>query len=174
MRSLAWALSLVAVVSLAGCGFNAKTQAGRVNTNPSIRVQHGLLSGTVVEVDTVGRVSAAKLEYGPKEGLKAENLDIDSNPVPMVDARTKMISEAFLPLAEENTELNRVYGENTAIILEGIAKLATGILDGLPAGQLRQAVVGVVEAIAEAKVEAAKVAASQPAGKSDALSGPAE
>lgn len=169
MRRLFWVSVVVVGVMLlgmnTGCGFNAKTQAGAVNVSPSVQVDHGWFSGTRVKIDTVGKVTADELAFKKDEGLTAKNLVIDSNPVPMVDARTQQILTAFLPLSKENTELNRVYGTNAVIILDAMGLAAERVLNGLPAGQLRQAVENVVKTIAEAKIELAKAAATQPDGK---------
>lgn len=178
MKRIGWLLVLVCSLMLlgmnTGCGFNAKAQAGAVNVSPSVEVEHGWFSGTHVKIDTVGRVTADTLNFKKNEGLTASGLVIDSNPVPMVDARTNQILTAFLPLSKENTELNRVYGANAVAIIDAMGFAAERVLNGLPAGQLRQAVVGVVEAIAEAKVECVKAASTQPAVKPDGPVAPVE
>jgi hypothetical protein len=155
-----------------GCGFNANAQTGPVQTGPNQnagvyfeRTLFGVRAGIVGPES----VKATKIEVNKQTGaVLIEQPEILAKPVEFTDAQTRKMSQGLLLLSQENTNNNKVLGENAVAILEALGVAAQRFLDAMPAGQLRQAVVGVTEKIAEAvieakKIEAAKAAASQPA-----------
>jgi hypothetical protein len=145
---------------LSGCAFNGKQQVGPAADNPGVYYERTIFSARAA-FTTQGQASADRIAFNKKTGeLSIDRPQFTSDPVPVMDAQTKKIVEALVPMSKEHTAWTKQTGENIAMTLNAMSALATSILDGLPAGQIKQAVVALIQAIDNDK---AAVAATQPA-----------
>lgn len=115
-------LAIVAMVGISGCAsFSAKSQMGQAQKNPAISVEHGFFSGTRVTVTSTGSFTADDVEYSKTTGLKATKVVLTSDPVPAMDAQTRKILEAMVPMSQEYTRWSIQFGDHLVSAMQVMA-----------------------------------------------------
>lgn len=179
MKSLVLAMVFVAggmlsVCVCAGCGPKATTLAGPAISGPLEKpgvyceAQKGILGGKVkVKLTTEGTFSADKVAFNGDDKNKSLTIDkpllSPTNIVNETNAGTDQMLKGILPLDQEFRALQKQYGDNTVAIVGAFDGLATAVLNGLPAGQIRQAFDHLMDVYAATH----PAPATQPAAKSD-------
>lgn len=176
-------MAVLGVLMCFGCASstpNVTRLAGPAEAGPVekpmmlVKVEKGLFGGKFEARITGGSVKADKITASTSQPdgkfLQIENPDLGTdNFIDLTDAASRQMG-AILPLYMEFRALQKQYGENTTNIIDASAGLATAILNGLPAGQIRQACDHLVDVIAASRA----AQTTQPAAKSEAPTVPAQ